>query len=325
MSPPDLPPPPPPKGEAEAPSWVPFTHNLATGLGRMQAEQSLVLAVAEPRDASGDVPNYFVRFAPSTSEFHAEAVSNRFLPDRWRLTELDGETLFTLGWHAPDEEHANYHREWAAPAPFAEIAQMAVSTLRRVYKVGSPDELRYDHSDVQGQALELQDLGLRRVDGGAGDPAVAKLRPMVEEALRKALNSPQLAYDEQGDIPVRFGSAMVFVRLLGGETPKVLVFSPLLWDVRSTDGLLEALNDINQRIEIGRVFWTGTRVVAAIELPAPGLSPDYVALSCFQIGSLADHFDETLAERFGGRTAFGASEDAQETSERKPPMLGGYL
>ena len=66
------------------------------------------------------------------------------------------------------------------------------------------------------------------------------------------------------------------------------------------------------------------QVVAAIELPAPGLSPDYVALSCFQIGSLADHF-ETLAERFGGRTAFGASGDAKETSEQMPPMLGGYL
>jgi hypothetical protein len=111
MNPEDLPPPPPPKGEggtAEAPSWVAFTHNLATGLGRMQAEQSLVLAVAEPQDASGDVPNYFVQIGASTSGFRAEAVSNRFLPDRWRLSERDGETLFSLGWHAPEGGHPNY-------------------------------------------------------------------------------------------------------------------------------------------------------------------------------------------------------------------------
>jgi type III secretion system-like peptide-binding chaperone len=148
---------------------------------------------------------------------------------------------------------------------------------------------------------------------------VEHIRPIVEQALHEALHVVAIQYDERGDIPIQFGSAMVFVRLLGGKTPTVRVFSPLLWKLSSTSGLVEALNDINTRITFGRVFWDGEQVVAAIDLPAPGLSGEYVALACYEIGSLADYFDEELVERFGGKTMFG------ESKTEKPYEPPGYL
>ena len=305
-------------------SWYAFTQNLAAGLSKMQGDQFLILSI-RPLQDDGERPWYYVQFACGGDEsFRVEAVSNRFLADRWKLPEKSAETLFRLGWHAPEPESSseggtvNYWSDWPAPPPAAAIAQLAVSTLRRVHGVRSPDHLAYRYFDKADHELELSDLGLRRVAPEKPDGTVEHLRPIVEQALREVTDGA-FKYDENGEIRMRFGSAAVFVRMVGGETPKVQVFSPLLWEVSSTSGLTEALNDINTRLSYGRVFWNGESVIAAIDLPGPGLSKEYVALACFEIGSLADHFDEDLVERFGGKTMFGVS------NVSKPYEPPGYL
>jgi hypothetical protein len=316
-------------------SWASLTQSLAAGLTLMKDDQFLILNVSNVADAAGEPPNYYVQFACGGDKgFRAEAVSNRYLADRWKLTEKGSELLFQLGWLAPDPAgepagKVNYYRDWPGPPPVAEIAQLAVSTLRRVYDVRSMAQLQYRYFDKAGAQLELADLGLRREasqkDGS--DALFEKLRPLVEEALRQALGVKELKYDDAGDIPIRFGNSMVFVRLLG-DPPRVRVFSPMLWELRTTEGLYEALNDINARIESGRVFWTGNEVIAAIDLPARGLTGEYVALTCFQMGALADHFDDELAARFGGRTMFQEAAAAGEADQSHKPdttHVPGYL
>jgi hypothetical protein len=316
---------PEPSDGAES-SWSNFAQHLAAGISKMQPDQFLILTVT-PLPDGAERPWYYVQFASGGEEgFRAEAVSNKFLADRWKLPEKAAETLFRLGWHAPEPSaelkggKVNYWSDWPAPPHVAAMAQLAVSTLRRVYGVTSPGQLEYKYFDKAGQQLELADLGLRREAATrTGDGTVEHLRPLVEQTLREVLHVGELKYDEHGDIPIRFGSALVFVRLVGGENPKVQVFSHLLWEVSSTSGLVEALNDINTRLSFGRVFWDGEQVIAAIDLPAPGLSGEYVARACFEIGSLADHFDEELVERFGGKTMFGVSKVS------KPYEPPGYL
>jgi T3SS (YopN, CesT) and YbjN peptide-binding chaperone 1/T3SS (YopN, CesT) and YbjN peptide-binding chaperone 3 len=307
-------------------SWSGVTKQLAAGISKMQRDHSLILSVSSLPDET-ERPWYYVQFACGGEEgFRAEAVSNRFLADRWKLSEKAAETLFRLGWHAPEPDtesqagNVNYWTDWPAPPQAPAIAQLAISTFRRVYGVTSSDRLEYRYFDKAGQELELADLGLRRKGADkVEDGTIELLRPIVERALHEALQAGELKYDEHGDIRIRFGSAMVIVRLVGGETPKVQVFSPLLWEVSTTTGLVEVLNDINTRISYGRVFWDGEQVMAAIELPAAGLSGEYVAQACFEIGSLSDHFDEELVERFGGKTMFGLSKVS------KPYEPPGYL
>lgn len=297
----------------------------------MQTEQFLILEVVDAGDGSGEKPDYYVQFACGGEDgFRAEAVSNRFLADRWKLPEKAAEAMFQLGWAAPDRAGSeggsvNYYRSWEAPVPVADVAQLAVSTLRRVYDVQYLSQLECRYFQKDGTELELADLGLRREAARrqGSDEDLDRLRPFVEEALRQALGTSEIKYDPSGDIPIRFGNAMVFVRLVGAP-PRVRIFSPMLWDLRSTDGLLEALNDINLQVDAGRVIWTGEEVIAAIDLPARGLTGEYVALACFQIGSLADHFDNQLADRFGGRTMF--QEVASEAGRpHEPASLPGYL
>jgi hypothetical protein len=254
-----------PEGSHAEDSWASLTQSLAAALALMKEGQFLILNISNG-DGGAEAPNYYVQFASGGEDgFRAEAVSNRYLADRWKLPEKAAELLFQLGWLAPDpgSEPAgkvNYYREWTAPPPVADIAQLAVSTLRRVYGVRSMDQLQYRYSDEAGSELELADLGLRR-EASQKDGSKAlfeKLRPLVEEALREALGVSELKYDAAGDIPIRFGNAMVFVRLLG-DPPRVRVFSPMLWELRTTEGLYEALNDINARIEPGASSGAGMR------------------------------------------------------------------
>ncbi len=313
-------------------SWASLTQSLAEGLGRMHDNQYLILNVTEAAEPKGENPGYYVQFACGGTEgFRAEAVSNRYLADRWKLPEKAAELLFQLGWTAPDPAGAqggnvNFHRDWTVPSQLAEMAQLAVTTLRRVYGVRSMVQLQYRYFQKGGKELELADLGLRReaAEKDSSQAALEQLRPLVEGALRQALGLSELKYDQAGDIPIRFGSAMVFVRLLG-DPPRVRVSSPLLWDLATTHGLFEALNEINARIESGRVFWTGREVVAAIDLPAPGLTGEYGAMAYFQIGSLADHFDEELATRFGGRTMFQRTTTGEKEPSHEPVSTPGYL
>jgi hypothetical protein len=132
----------------------------------MQLDQYLVLNVAARLDGS-ETPPYYVQFACGGNEgFRAEAVSSQFLPDRWRLPEKAGQILFGLGWSAPDQDaqppKVNYWRDWPHPLAFPELAQSAVSTLRRAYGVTSPSQLEYRYFAKEGTELELDDLGLRR-------------------------------------------------------------------------------------------------------------------------------------------------------------------
>ncbi len=103
-----------------------------------------------------------------------------------------------------------------------------------------------------------------------------------------------MKYDEQGDIPIRMGSAFVFVRVDAGTPPLLAVLSPVLWGIEASPALLDAVNDVNKRIRFGRVFWTGREVMAAMEVPAVSLTADDVAFACLQVGSIADHFDDKL-------------------------------
>ena len=73
-----------------------------------------------------------------------------------------------------------------------------------------------------------------------GASTVADLKPVVETALKQLLNLTDIAYDEDGDIPIRFGSAMVYLGLVDGHPPIVQLFSPVLWGVAASPDLIAA-------------------------------------------------------------------------------------
>jgi hypothetical protein len=296
-------------------SWDELEGRLASALAKMAVESFLILSL--PSDEVGQ--RAYVQFAHwgeadgSSAGLRAEAVGNTHLPATRHLTPAQTERLAGLGWRSPgpDEASGNFVAEWTMPAPFAEVAALVSRTLREVYGVDSPAQLRFRYSSFTDTEVVHLDLGLEPEERRPRPkskppirPAAAPLGPVVEEGLRRWLGVDRLERDADGDYPVPVGSALLFVRLLEGRPPMIGIFSAILAGVEPEPMLLAALNEINRRIRFARVFWVGGTVVIAGELAAVDITADQIAFACVQLGALADHLDDVLKGRFGGTLAF---------------------
>jgi len=298
------------KPSSAALSWDEFEGRLALALGRMADESFLILS----SPPNGDEAGYYVQVACGESwGIRAEAVGNSNLPSTRPLTPAQEAQLAELGWQRPGPEEVgrNFFRMWPIPAPFEDVARLAVRTLRDVYGISAPAELRYVHKSFDRGVIMEPDLG---IEPGRRSPpprrqrragrALAELVPLVESAIKRWLGLAELARDADGDYPIRVGSALMFVRLLDGVPPVVRIFSPILHDIGESPALLSAMNEINGRIRFGRVLWTGRQVIVVMELTAVDITADQVAFACIELGNLADHLDDGLHGRFGGSTVF---------------------
>ncbi len=310
-------------------AWADFTTRLAVALERLEPETFLVLSVDGDATAAG----LYVQFARvGTAGLLAEAASNHYLAPSLALTVAQEDGLTAIGWIRPDGGPAtgrNFSRRWTAPVPVTAVAELAVRTLREVFAAAEPEALRYRSGAFPGRTAPVPspDLGIEpdrpeprhgavgRLAGPAGEPAgvtpAAEAPHGQDESTRRlaaALSAfargANLVPDEDGDIPIRVGSALMFVRVIAGKPPLVQVFSPIVRDVDQTPALLEALNDVNRQVLFGRAFWTEREIVVAMEVTAIGISPEQIAFACVQLGNLADDLDDRLRGRFGGNTVF---------------------
>jgi hypothetical protein len=300
-------------------AWSAFEARLAETLRAMDKATYLVISIAgAPRGGASD----YVQFAQGgLLGFRAEAAGNHFLPAGHGLGEEQEERLESLGWQRPGagSQGRNWVREWEEPVPFAEVASIAVRTLREVYGAAIPDDLRYRSGGFPAHhgPVSEPDLGIppdRPASPPPGTPSIREhIHPgaepdeaeaTLETALAEFIAGADLVADQDGDLPIRVGSALLFVRPLAGRPPLLQVFSPIVSGLDVTPALLEALNDVNRHILFGRVFWTEREVVVSMELTAVGITASQLAFACVQLGNLADHLDDVLRGRFGGRTMF---------------------
>ena len=300
-------------------AWAAFETRLAVALQGMEHATYLVVSLAgDPRAGA----SAYVQFAQGgLLGFRAEAAGNHWLPQGHGLTPQQESRLAELGWQRPGEASGgrNWAQEWQEPVPFAQVAEVAVQTLRDVYGAASPGDLRYrsgafaaHHGPVPEPRLGIPpDRPVPEHPAAAVVPGQTHPAPEPDEAaaaLQRALAEfvagADLIADRDGDLPIRVGSALMFVRPVPGVPPLLQVFSPLVSGVDLTPALLDALNDINRKVLFGRVFWTEREVVVSMELTAVGISAAQIAFACVQLGNLADHLDDVLRGRFGGRTMF---------------------
>jgi len=310
-------------------SWDDFTAQLASVLARLARENYLIVYVDDDgRDGSqdGDAP-YYVQFAPGSEKgFRAEAVGNRYLIGFDRLSPEDERRMGALTWLSPDSEtegtggDTNFYRDWPVPTPHAEIAEVAVRTLREIYRAESPSDLRYRAFDEQGRHFAVP--GVDILPAAEDEPpastrptpaTMAELRPGIESMLEQLLSRDRLEPDKAGDYPVRIGDAMVFVRLLD-EPPLVHLFAPLVWGIPMTPQLLDAVNEANLRSPFARIVWTGKEVMALMDVPARGMRPEDLRFAMSMVGHVANSLDHELHAKFGGQVMFG---------EGRPPVQAG--
>lgn len=147
--------------------------------------------------------------------------------------------------------------------------------------------------------------------GGSKDdaPRNDQLDRWLEDTLKRELEVDEIVRDEDGDIPVRCGSAMVYVSVMGGgtELPLIRVFAPLLEDFTVKPEVYEAVNSINRQIPFAKAIVDPEirQILLAADLFAfDQMSSEQLMATIELVGENADHFDTMLQKRFGGATMF---------------------
>ncbi len=131
------------------------------------------------------------------------------------------------------------------------------------------------------------------------------IRPYLEKTMKELLGVDELVVWDDGVIPLRSGSAGVYVRLAEpNNRPLVHVYSPLLGGVPQTPGLLQKLNQINATAYQARVFWVEDQVVVAVDLLAEALDKEELKAAVDLVSGFADRWDTELRAGFGGQTTF---------------------
>lgn len=133
-----------------------------------------------------------------------------------------------------------------------------------------------------------------------------KLTQRVREVLAGILGTTadQLRVDSDGDVGIRAGSAMIFIRTQE-DPPLVDVFSPLLTGVDATETLYQRLSDLTNGLVIGRIYCTGDTVWASIPVFGQEFQPTHLLLAVRAMVELADDLDDQLRQEFGGSRFFG--------------------
>lgn len=142
----------------------------------------------------------------------------------------------------------------------------------------------------------------------------------IENLLVVLTQTPRVVPDHDGDYPVRFGSALYYVRLVGTGDPDVQVFAVAVDGVEQSPELLGELNAINCRIRFGRVFHVAGQVLVETDIVGDEIGPRGFRNACELVAGVADRIGPELVRKYGGRTAF---EDSKEPDYE--PRTGLYL
>jgi hypothetical protein len=287
-------------------AWPQFTKQLSAVLKRLREDQFLV--ISEKRS------HRFVQFAGQGSYgLRAEVVSNAYLSPEEQFDQDQLAALGRLGWQAPTgipeqsstperdpDGSPNFFVDYPKPVPYSDVADMAVRTLAEVMLVPHPGMLEYNSFDRGGGALRWPKLGLRHESQAQSSPDLAQ---QVLEAVRKESGIADVEYDKDGDIGLRFGSVLVWVRLSGA--PKhVLIHSALVNSVEESPALLARLNAMNAGMTHMHLFLRGDRIIAVADVQAEPFQPTHLAKALREFCQLADGMDDLLQAEFGGQSAF---------------------
>jgi hypothetical protein len=293
--------------------WQKVASQLAEMLGCLEAGHFLCL------QTRGDAP-YFVQCAAGGSDgFLLEATSNRVLPDWRRLDATAQGRLRRLGWRPPTDigdGPVNWWRLYPADTPARQMAELAVATLRKAFDVPRPRMLVYRAFSRGGDEILLPTLGVAHYQRRA------PLDERVDAALRDYLQIDEVIRDEDGDRPVRRGEAMVYVRVVA-DPGFVAVFAPALLNVTPSAALVEAVNELNNKIRLARASVAGDAVMIAAEVDDQPALESGVINAFKAVSAIANGCGPDLQARFGGNTFF--AQPAVSGEPRAEPACGFYL
>jgi hypothetical protein len=272
--------------------------------------------------ASADTPPFVRLSSPARLVVRAEAAANAALGESYQLGDSQTAALEAAGWNPPAGERSDFWLDRPQDAA-EEVADLVVGALRDVYGVQHPVFLDPDQlAEIltpEPSAIEAPDgtttvaspsAVIDRREGARGVAMTAvlpadrsQLEAIVEAELAAVLGHPPIR-DDEGDVVIRVGSTLVFLRI-ATDAQDVVLFSAVVHDVAGRSRAAEVINDLNVESRWVKFQLVRDRVFVTTSVPARPFVPAHLHQALRVLSQVADGVDDELATKLHGRTTFG--------------------
>ncbi|BBH65383.1 hypothetical protein ACTI_20680 [Actinoplanes sp. OR16] len=330
-------------------AWREFAGALATLLPTLAPGAHVDITLDPTASGTGTAVYSVSMRVLDDGVIEALAVGNAELPAEYRMDRATVADMVALGWSPPGvlADSGSSFGLRGEQDKARETATAVSRTLRDIYGAPHPAFLVYLVHDEEDEPIDTVPLGTARhepsvtgsvdlddlQDDDALEAALATVDADVvplDERVRTVVATmskttvDQLQVDADGDIGIRAGSAMVFVRVRDNP-PLVDVFSPILTEIEPTEQLYVKLSELTNRMPIGRLYVAQDTVWASIPVFGRNFQAIHLMLAVQVMTGLADELDDRLHGEFGGKRFFGEGDKpvppkAGDTSEHRPGM-----
>ena len=306
-------------------AWREFARSLADLLPSLPAGAQLDLILDPTASGTGDASYGVTVMVTEDRQLQARAVGNASLPDGFRMNRAAIADMVALGWSPPGVEPGSGEQFGLTTAGDGEAERLATvlaRTMRDIYGAPHPAFLVYLAYDPDEEPLPVPPLGTARAIP-AGDTTALREQVRTVIAAMQQTTPDQLLADADGDIGIRAGTAMVFVKVRD-DPPLVDVFSPVLTEVEPSEQLYGRLSELTNRMPVGRLYCANETVWASVPVFGRNFQPSHLVLAVQVMTGLADELDDRLHGEFGGRRFFGEDDSPAHHGEASPGT-GMYL
>ena len=302
-----------------AQAWAEFQSRLSEVISMIDDTADLTIGT----ESWGNGPPPFVRLSsPRPGVIRCEAASNAVLGGDFQLSAELLSAMERLGWQPPTvggepasatqpaEPTANFWIE-LPQVDSDRISELAVAALRDIYGVQHPVFLAPDQlaealqpvptaldSESSIKVVEVDETDLR----STMPRNQQHLNDLVDAELAEIYGHIPIR-DAEGDVAIRVGSTMLFLRT-SSDGQEVVLFAPVVHDIAGRSRAAEVLNDLNVEARWVKFQLIKDRVFVTISVLSRPFVPAHLHQAVRILSDVADGIDNELAAKLNGRTTF---------------------
>jgi len=301
-----------------AQAWAEFQSRLSEVITLIDDTADLTIGT----ESGGNGPAPFVKLSsPQPGMIRCEAASNAVLGDDFQLSAELLSAMERLGWQPPtvgeeqasatqsDEPTANLWIE-LPQVESDRISELAVAALRDVYGVQHPVFLAPDQLAEALQPMQAPvelDSSNELVVGRTGLQSTMPrdqqhLNDLVDAELAEIYGHLPIR-DADGDVAIRVGSTMLFLRT-SADGQEIVLFAPVVHDIAGRSRAAEVLNDLNVEARWVKFQLIRDRVFVTLSVLSRPFVPAHLRQAARILSDVADGIDNELAAKLNGRTTF---------------------
>ncbi|HEX5908136.1 MAG TPA: hypothetical protein VFY56_14045 [Propionibacteriaceae bacterium] len=297
-----------------AQAWTEFQSRLSEVISMIDDTADLTIGT----ESEGNGPPPFVRLSsPRRGVIRCEAASNAVLGDDFQLSAELLARMERQGWQPPTtggveatQPTANFWIE-LPQVESDHISELAVSALRDVYGVQhpiflAPDQLAEVLQPVAPPMEGGASVKVLELEGADLSPTMPRdqqhLNDLVDAELAEMYGHRPIR-DAEGDVAIRVGSTMLFLRT-SRDGQEVVIFAAVVHDIAGRSRAAEVLNDLNVEARWVKFQLIRDRVFVTISVLSRPFVPAHLHQAVRILSNVADGIDNELAAKLNGRTTF---------------------